>query len=366
MTYLPFPDLQINWNSDKSGFKLSLPWVLLEIETHPTDLAWIEEATTLLQSDTQNKAVQRFLSELSDYEVAYTAPRVLTGEPVPPEEDRASWNIALLQTPQAFAQEIDKEASFDLNIQLAPHWQWDLEEVFRVSQISGSEYYDPITVISYLKGLMLRSDAASEQFRAQIPLLLDQLRQADESAFFEFMKTMLRQTHHITQWFQEYAPLSLTTFPEAKKEIEQFLSEEKGHDKLMEHSLKVLSVEHPETLPVLPENVLLMNLFKYAIQSCPLAFTAMVGFFEGGDYGETDPLADILKKSSLPQAALGYERHFEINKEGNHNQVIKDLAKKLPLQSRSKVAFTTRLLELAAYIGSASDKYLVSAIKSVA
>jgi hypothetical protein len=365
MIYLPYPNLQIDWNSDKSGFMLSLPWIMLEIETLAEDLPWIEKAINFLHLDQTHEAVQRFLSQLKEYNVAYIAPRILPDKTLSMKDDKISdLSPEILQTPREFAQEIDTEASLALNIQLSPRWQWNVEEVYQACQIADTQFYDPLTLISYLQGYMLQSDALTDEFRTTIPSLLDQLRQMNEPAFFSFMKMMLRQTHYITACFQKYAPLSLQTFPEAEEEIEDFLREEKGHDKLMEHSLKVLGVDVPETISVLPENILLISLFKAAIERCPLAFTAMVGFFEGGEYGETDPIADVLKKSSLPQSALGYERHFEINKAGNHNEVIQDLAKKLPLQTRESVAFTTRLLELAAYIGSASDKYLVSVLQT--
>ncbi|WP_032113555.1 hypothetical protein [Candidatus Paracaedibacter symbiosus] len=357
MTYIPFPSLKTCWYNDKSGFTLSLPWVTLEIDVTREDFPWIEKAIDFLHIDNNNEEVQKFLGILSDHSVAYINPRTeLKNARIMPNE---VLQAIPLQTPWELAGWVLRGSDSSLhNLQLSLQWQWRLEEICQVSQIEGTDFYDPVTVITFLRGLMLEADATTDQFRVNLPNSLDLLRQHDEKKFFEFMKGMLRQTHYITQKFQEYAPTSLGNFPEAADEITQFLKEEKGHDKLMEHSLKVLGCENPTEIDPSLETTLTMDIFKKAIEICPMAFVAMVGFFEGGEYGESDPIADILKKSSLPEAALGYQRHFEINRQENHNNMVYTLAQKLPLQTYESVLFTVRALELVCYLASSSDRVL--------
>lgn len=357
MTYIPFPSLKTCWYNDKSGFTLSLPWVTLEIDVEQEDLPWIEKAITFLHIDNNSEVVQKFLSALGDHCVAYIKPRIVA-ENIGIISEETLESIPL-QTPKELAEWIVGEGESLPNLPFSLQWQWDLEEVCRIAKIEGKDLYDPVTVITFLRGLMLDADATTDQFRVNLPESLDRLRQHDEKKFFEFMKGMLRQTHYITQKFQEYAPASLANFPEATEEITQFLKEEKGHDKLMEHSLKILGCENPTEIDPSLEIILTMEIFKKAIETFPMAFVAMVGFFEGGEYGESDPIADVLKQSSLPDSALGYQRHFEINRQENHNHMVYTLAQKLPLQTYESVLFTVRALELVCYRANYSDQALV-------
>jgi hypothetical protein len=361
MTYIPYPSLRIRWHPHQKGFHLSLPWLSLEIEVNPEDLSWIYDATDTLNVPT-NEKVQKFFQLLSDYTAAYVAPRKLKEVPEPLNSGLNSIPIKSipLESPLSFAQWIMEDSSLTNLFRLKPSWEWDTEEICRVSRMEETPFYDPVTVITFLRGLILEADAKTDQYRLNLSHILDRLRVHNENSFFTFMIGMLRHTHYITQKFQEYTPAILTNFAEATEEITQFLKEEKGHDKLMEHSLKALGCDHPENIFPALETRLLMEIFNKTIETSPLAFTAMIGIFEGGDYGEVDPLAEVLKKSSVPDSALGYQRHFEINKEENHNQMIYTLAQKLPLQSYESVIFTARTLELACYISTFSDQGLAS------
>lgn len=368
MIYIPFPFLKTCWYDDKSGFTLSLPWVNLEIDVTEEDLPWVEEAIAFLHVDNNREAVQKFLNILGDHFVAYIKPR-MTAENEGQNSKILSNSGAVaaipLQTPRELAGSMMAKQVSLRNLPLDSEWQWDLEEICHVSRIEGTEFYDPVTVITFLRGMMLEADAKTDQFRLNIPESLDRLRRYDEKKFFEFMKGMLRQTHYITQKFQEYAPASLSSFVEAADQITQFLKEEKGHDKLMEHSLKVLGCENPKEIDASLETILTMEIFKKSIEVSPMAFVVMVGFFEGGEYGESDPIADVLKQSSLPDSALGYQRHFEINREENHNNMVYILAQKLPLQTYENVLFTVRALELICFLANYSDHTLARRVEDL-
>ena len=91
----------------------------------------------------------------------------------------------------------------------------------------------------------------------------------------------------------------------------------------------------------------------------------MIGLFEGDDYEQSDPLADVLRKSSVPKSAHGYDAHFLINKNSHHNKVIDILAEKLPAQSRECVVLAARLLEIACFFSQESDRLLVCKVKEL-
>ncbi len=354
----------IKWYSGQEKFTLSLPWVSLEIEVTSEDRHWVKVAIDNLYQDPAKEEVQKFLKFFEEYNVYYIKPRnndsLLS---LTPGKEKLP-NKQTLDSPINLIHWISDPYSLSFEVELASEWQWDLEEIYRISAVEGSTYFDPLSIVSFLKGKMLEIDAQGSHYRQGLPSLLEELRKSDEEKFFAFMRNLIKQTHYITQHFQQYSPLSLKSFAPAAEEIRQFIAEEKGHDKLMEASLGALGAS-PEELDPFQEVVFLMEGFREAAELSPLAFTLMVGFFEGGNYGYSDPLADVLKASSKPKAGLGYERHFEINKSEHHNQVINNLAEKLDLQTKNQVAFATRIVELISNIGSGLDKILFTQVENI-
>lgn len=237
-------------------------------------------------------------------------------------------------------------------------WNWSAEKALKSTQIKNSDYYDPLSVVSYLIGKRLGTESITGQVRADLPPQLDDLRKKEESTFFHTMKILLRQTPYVTNHFEECSLPALKKFAAAKKNIKEFMDEEHGHDRLMVASLKELGCDDVNTIPPLGTTVLVMELFKHASQTSPLAFTLMVGYFEGVTIAESDPLADVLQKSTKPQAAKGYALHHKINKDGDHSHVIFELAEFLPLLTKEEVMYGMRILELASILGIMSDRVL--------
>lgn len=355
--YHPYPQLKIHWHPGHQGFTLTLPWVELEIEVEDQDFPWIQDAIENLHQTPENPNVQKFIEALSEHHIAYPAPRLKEYlkdefETYPNEKKQ----VSSLISPQDFMSWTSPHLELSPDYIRNFTWQWDVAEITQVTQVHSTSLYDPLSVVSYVWGKVLTADAQGGIFREKLTHLLNALRERDEPTFFNFMKDLLRQTHYITRKFQEYCPLGLTIFKKAHDEIKNFIQEEKGHDKLMSASLKILGYDDPKEIAVYPETIFLMEAFKKSAELCPMTFTAMVGFFEGGVYGASDPLADVLKQSSKPQAAHGYDRHFQINNASNHNQVVYTLATKLPLQTYDQVVFLTRFMELIAHIGKTSDQ----------
>ncbi len=355
VTYYPYPQLEIHWIHDTSRFKLNLPWVELEVEVTDDDLPWVEKAIGLLNNTPGDPRVQKFLSLLNHHFIAYHAPH--PKESSEKKLDDMDIKDIPLATPEDLIRWIAPSCNLSQDyMDILTSWQWDVLEIAGISKIPETPYYDPLSVITFLWGKVLTVDAEGGIYREKLTQGLDALRVQNEASFFEYMKKLIRQTHYITEKFQEYCPLALTTFTQGTSAINQFIEEEKGHDKLMSSSLKILDCDDPSQIAPYSQTVILMEAFKKAAQTCPLAFTALVGFFEGGTYGASDPLADILKKSSKPKAAQGYARHFDINRDHHHNKVIYNLAAKIPAVSYDAVVFVSRLLELTARLGKVSDE----------
>lgn len=364
ITYFPYPQVQIQWDSQEKGFTITLPWISIDVEVEAEEQPWIKQAIALLHTEPEHFMVQKFLSLLNEHPIAYYKPRSSI-EFAPTMEPHSLLSTIPMATPQDLLHWIDDRTVLGKEFQKLTSWQWDMEEIAKITKIPGTSFHDPMSLITYLRGHSMAMDAEGGVYREQLAVLLDKLRCQNEPAFFAFMTTLIRQTHYITQNFQRYCPISLTTFQEATAEIQEFIQEEKGHDKLMEVSLARLGCMDPEKITPLPETIYLMTIFKKTAELCPMAFTGLVGFFEGGEYGLSDPLADILRQSSKPEAALGYERHFEINTSSNHNQVIYSLASKLPSQTYDQLVFTTRILEVIAHIGKTSDQVYKSQVQQL-
>lgn len=255
------------------------------------------------------------------------------------------------------------EGSLQFGHDLPNAWGWNLEEILSKSKIVGIPYYDPITAGSLLMGKHLETEAQTGQERDSLPQFLDLLRQKDEGSFFDLSRQLIRQTHYITSRFEKHSSQALTSFKEAAPEILDFIADEKGHDRLMLHSLKALGCENPNKIDVCPESTALMKLLEVSARHFPLSFACLISFFEGASYGVSDPIADVLAKSSRPDASMGYKIHFNINKDGHHNNVAFDLLKKLPMQPMKSVEIAARSLELAARLGNMFDVSFVQKVK---
>jgi hypothetical protein len=366
MHYIPYNNIRIQWRAGHEGFQLLLPWVSLDIDVLPSEKGWIELAINSLHSNPYHPFVQKFLEQLKDYTVAYIAARKKSElSELQADSVKKYANLQQFADPHALVQSLDQEAYQSIRTILPQQWTWSIDEVLRISQIEESNLYDSLTVVSYLIGKRLTNESLTAGLRLDLPKELDRLRIRDEERFFEVMKMLIRQTHYITTVFDNYARPSLEVFKKAQSLILQYLQAEKNHDHLMKAALIELGCDNPNLIKPFEVTVLVMNLFKWAASNSPLAFTLMIGFFEGSNYQDTDPLADVLMASSKPKAGRGYAIHYEINKNEQHNKVITNLANYLEPRVKEEVIYATRILELATLLGALGDKHLIQLTKGV-
>lgn len=60
----------------------------------------------------------------------------------------------------------------------------------------------------------------------------------------------------------------------------------------------------------------------------------------------SDPVGDMLARSSKPSARVGVEAHFQINRRGNHTAIPETFVKALPPVTKRTIAMATRLAEV--------------------
>lgn len=75
--YIPHEKLTIDWSHTDDSFKLSLPWLSMDIDVEEADRRWIHDATDYLQTPGFNQNVQKFIGDLKDYPIFYIQPRTI-------------------------------------------------------------------------------------------------------------------------------------------------------------------------------------------------------------------------------------------------------------------------------------------------
>lgn len=163
--------------------------------------------------------------------------------------------------------------------------------------------------------------------------------------FLPFARSILRQNHRVTQLCESALSPALDHAGPARPLLEHFIHSERGHDRLLEKSLRALGAE-PETVPVLPEVEALMSHLKLVAGADFVAYCTMLYYFESDFVGGKNPLAAALKNSPYASAAVGLETHDKVNHEGDHENVCFELLDTVGPLSRERVVSAVRLAEM--------------------
>ncbi|WP_156041244.1 iron-containing redox enzyme family protein [Chondromyces apiculatus] len=315
-----------------------MPWLSIEAELSGPDRDTVLAGIAQIQKgDYFAREAQNFLQQLSDYPASYFAPRKGLGR----EASQARMEEPPgCTTPGAILARVG--APYPMQT-----WMWDLGRIEALSQVD-EHVFDPLSVVSYLIGKRLELEVLTDPYRAAVEQKFDKLRVFDEGTLFELAALVIRQTHHITSSILPILRIAHEAHPRLAESIKHFMDEEIGHDKLMERSLSHLGRKDPATIPVLPSTAAMMKLFELAARHSPLAFVSCIGMFEGSSYPDSDPLADLLEKTSIPGAAYGYKAHFKINRDHNHKDEVFAFAAALPALSQEELTLGVRLFELTA------------------
>jgi hypothetical protein len=325
--------------------RYSLPWISLEARLDGPDkdsvLAGVEQ---LMKGDYFAPQAQGFLERLKEYPISYQAPR----QHLAVDAARVS---ARTELPCRFPADILLQVGATHPMR---EWLWDFTRIQSIARLA-EDAFDPVTIVSYLSGHRLELEALTDPYRRAIEHKLDRLRRTDEALMFELAALLIRQTHFITSNIIQSLALARLAHPCLAESTARFMDEERGHDKLMERSLAQLGHSSPADIPVLSSTSSLVRLFDLAARHSALAYTCGIGMFEGSFYSDSDPLADLLEKSSCPGAAYGYKTHFRINQEHNHKDEVFAFAAALPMLGRDELTLGVRMFELLARMSQLMD-----------
>jgi hypothetical protein len=319
---------------------IDLPWIKLEFdlldEQKEQEIASI--SSQLGNAEYTNEAVQKFLHELSDYPICY----------IGANKNNERDNL--------FSNKLNYD---ELHKKLKSDYKYlnNARELLSLQPILNSAYlndnlYDPLTCVTLFIANRLEVETSIEIYRQQLIHSLELLRTVHEDSFFEFIALLYKQTYYITTNVAEILPLGSKSFEYLKTAISNFLKEEAGHNKLMSKSLSNLgySANDDSRLYVMNVTKDILALFKFAAIYSPLAFTSFIGLFEGSFYPQEDPIVACINKSSKPEAAFGYKKHFDINVNHSHKDEIIHFAKCLPNLPLCEVKLAANIFELALHL----------------
>lgn len=344
MLYIPHEKLVINWNSKGDSFGLSLPWLSMEIDVEEEDKGWIQDATDNLQSSPLSQNVQRFITQLEDYPVFYIQPRNLEDFK---EQDLQSCTALTVDssTPFSLLETFGCPISDGLKNESIPAWTWDWEKVLGKTRIPGTDLYDPVSLISYLICYRLEWESATWSGQDGFGQFLERLLKQDEKQFFQAIGWISKQSWFVTTESCQGMEPALTHFAKAHDLLDHYIRDELGHHKFMEQVFEDIGLDKHD-FPVSSGTKWLLNAHKRAAQISPLVFSAMINLFEAAYYEGQDPISRVIKLSSKPYAAQGYDLHYKINQEHRHCDIPLLLAAHLAPQTYDHAALTLGLFEL--------------------
>lgn len=344
MLYIPHESLTIDWTPQGDSFRLSLPWLSMEIDVDLKDKTWIQEATHHLHSPVLHSDVQKFIDQLKDYPVFYVQPRTM--EDFKEKDLQSCTPLAVdSSTPAQLLATFGCEIPAELKAQAPASWTWDWGKILSKAQIPGTDLYDPISLISYLICYRLEWESTSWTGQDGLGQFLETLLQQDEQKFFQAIGWISKQSWYVTSNSCHGMKPALTHFSKAHDLIHHYICDEIGHHKFMEQVFEDLDL-NKDDFPVSEGTKWLLNAHERTAVLSPLAFSAMINLFEAAYYEGQDPISRVIKLSSKPYAAQGYDLHYKINQEHRHCDIPLEFANYLAPQSYEHAALTLGLFEL--------------------
>lgn len=361
MLYLPHERLNVKWTTDKKSFNLSLPWLTMDLSVNEAEKPWIKDATLNLHKTPLSETTQKFIKNLKDYPIFYYSPRSLKdfneqNLQIPP---LLSVNVS---SPQKFIETVGISFEPTLKKDIPAQWVWDWDKILSKARIEGTELYDPMSFVSYLICYRLEWESTSWSGQDGLGQLLEKFLQEDENKFFKAIGWISRQSWYVTMESCECLRAALDYFPKAKDLIQHFIMDEAGHYKFMEQVFNDLNL-NKEDFQVGPATKWLLASHGRMAALSPLAFSAMINLFEAAYYEGEDPISRVVKRSSKPNAARGYDLHYKINQEHRHCDMPVVFAQRLAPQTKEHLQITLAIFELTLHFLDQMEKRLDDFLK---
>ncbi|MGC8483809.1 MAG: hypothetical protein ACP5OE_09230 [Thermodesulfobium sp.] len=250
----------------------------------------------------------------------------------------------------------------DLKESAISAWTWDREKILSKAQIPGTNLYDPMSFISYLICYRLEWESTTWSGQDGFGQFLERLLRHDENQFFQAIGWISKQSWYITKNFSQGLAPAHIHFNKAHEKIHHFMCDEAGHYKFMEEVFRDLNLDK-KSFPIGAGTKWILAAHERTAKISPLAFSAMINLFEAAYYEGQDPISRVIKMSSKPHAAQGYDLHYKINQEHRHCDMPIRLASYLAPQTYSHAILTLGLFELTLSLLDQMEKNLTKRFK---
>lgn len=345
----PFDEVKISQNADQpEKFHISAPWLEHEFKVVSEQL---DKASQIVQKFSQNQIqtaedledISWFMHAVQKYPLYYILPR---GEDFGVDQHDVQEDDVNAATPRdllkSLIQDENVAASLQRLLQALPEaWSWDGDAAVDFSQ--GPYGIDPQSVFSVARRFHLLNDVENNQ----TPELLAYVQKLGKQTqkFYQATHLIVRQNHYITQQCESVLRAALPAAQASGESILEFITEESGHDRILEKALLSLG-EPAEASPVLDSTVIVMELFRKIGRRNLLGFAMVVDIFERTSYHQQDPISQTFNDGGATDVAQHMAHHRQINDMGGHENVALEFLEPMKAVSAAYAIESLKLAEL--------------------
>lgn len=354
-TYWPYDEVSLETNANTHEVILKTPWLQAITKDNFFDAEELSKLSTKLDTKSLSIAdmslVNNFFKHFEQYPVAYILP---TPKKALKLDKHITKDQKFLKTSikdvLGYTTDLPNNDIEELcKIINRTSFEWDVEAAISFASLNNLVHPESLFSIARRFHIieLLSNDTGTDIFR--------DIQKLEQTYFKSAACRLVRQNHYVTQKCQEALEPAVHIAGQASPLVQQFMKEERGHDKFLEKALRNLG-EEPQNILVSVQTKALMLMLKYIAQRNFLAFSMTVDAFERSNYTHTDPMADLLQKLGYDQAAKYINIHMNINDNGNHENIALNLLEYMDLCDRDYALEALRLMEVLSLIMSTISK----------
>jgi hypothetical protein len=230
-----------------------------------------------------------------------------------------------------------------VNLLTHPQWEWDADAVLDFSKV-GEDQYSPRALLSVVRRYHLL-DCAENDRTAELYARCKSAAALPNPGLKKMLATIVYQNYFVTKNCQDSLAPALSNSQSAESVLEEFMSDEEGHDLLLLRALTSMGAS-AEGLYLAAGTENIMRLLRQIGSWHFLSFCLAIDFFEKPTLQAEDPLARLLKYFHCDIAADCLQKHKNINDGGDHDSISLDLIQYLKPISREDALTAIRFAEI--------------------